>query len=187
MAASQDSGAVPPQFILTPQQQNLLYRALTSNQPNANPSTTPANDALSLSPASLQNRSPALQQLAAPNPLQESPFLDYDYDLGVDNNFDFDFISGDQAKMIGDLPGTSTANRNDGPKSDSSEPETNDKRSHPDNDEDADEEGGGGKRRESEGKTSKKPGRKPLTNEPTTVSSFVMAHGMVVTCILTAM
>ena len=168
MASSQDGGAIPPQFILTPQQQNLLYRALTSNQPNTNPSSTIINDPLSLSPSSLHNSSPALQHngLVAPTSVQESPFLDYDYDLGVDNNFDFDFVSGDQAKMIGDLPGTTTANSEQEAKSNSSEPETHDKRSHPDDEAEADEEGGG-KRRESEGKTSKKPGRKPLTNEPT--------------------
>jgi AP-1-like transcription factor len=100
-----------------------------------------------------------------PHGLQESPYLDYDYDFGPDSSFDFDFSSDGQAKMIGDLPA--------GPRSDSkaSSPEndSSDKRSHPDDDDD-DLEEGGGKRRESEGKVSKKPGRKPLTNEPTSVS-----------------
>ncbi|KAH7040288.1 transcription factor PAP1-domain-containing protein [Microdochium trichocladiopsis] len=168
MASSHDNGAIPPQFILTPQQQNLLFRALTSNQPSVNPSSTVGNDPLSMSPTSLQNSSPAGQSLVTPNAFQESPFLDYDYDIGHDNNFDFDFI-GDQAKMIGDLPGTNTAatSKDNETKSGSSEPETSDKRSHPDDDEDADAEEGGGKRRESESKTQKKAGRKPLTNEPT--------------------
>jgi len=60
--------------------------------------------------------------------------------------------------MIGKLPGSSS----DG------DTETHDKRQHPDDDDD-DEEDGGGKRREGD-KGSKKPGRKPLTNEPTSVS-----------------
>jgi AP-1-like factor len=62
--------------------------------------------------------------------------------------------------MIGKLPGTSS----DG------DADTHDKRSHPDDD--GEEEEGGGKRREGDEKTGKKPGRKPLTSEPTSVSPF---------------
>ncbi|KAI2472909.1 PAP1-domain-containing protein [Annulohypoxylon bovei var. microspora] len=156
-------------FILTPQQQNLLFRALTSNQPGGNSSGS--NNAMSLSPESL-SKSPVQTQKADPNlasptgtsnDIQESPFLDYDYDLGPDTSFDFDFgQDGQGAKMIGDLPGTSPT---DDSKASSPDEESPDKRSHPD-DEDEDEEDGGGKRRESEGKVPKKPGRKPLMNEP---------------------
>lgn len=60
--------------------------------------------------------------------------------------------------MIGSLPG------------DSPEGESNEKRKSPDEDGDEDEEGGG-KRREGDDKQAKKPGRKPLTSEPTTVRS----------------
>ncbi|KIW14856.1 hypothetical protein PV08_07641 [Exophiala spinifera] len=75
----------------------------------------------------------------------ESPFLDFDpeADFG-DESFDFD----ENARMIGDIPG-----------------ELHDKRKSIDGKEDDDE--GGGKRREGEDKTAKKPGRKPLTSEPT--------------------
>ncbi|KAI0120887.1 PAP1-domain-containing protein [Hypoxylon sp. NC0597] len=155
-------------FILTPQQQNLLFRALTSNQPGG--SNSSSGNAMSLSPDSL-SKSPAQNQKGTStfdspngttNGIQESPFLDYDYDLGPDTSFDFDFGQDGQAKMIGDLPGTSP---NDNSKASSPDNESPDKRSHPD-DEDEDEEEGGGKRRESEGKVPKKPGRKPLTNEP---------------------
>ncbi|KAI0887830.1 PAP1-domain-containing protein [Annulohypoxylon maeteangense] len=155
-------------FILTPQQQNLLFRALTSNQQGGNSSSS--NSAMALSPDSL-SKSPAQVQktepnLASPtgtsNGLQESPYLDYDYDLGPDTSFDFDFGQDGQAKMIGDLPGTSPT---DDSKASSPEEESPDKRGHPD-DEDEDEDEGGGKRRESEGKVPKKPGRKPLMNEP---------------------
>lgn len=172
MASSQDHSAMPPQFILTPQQQNLLFRALTSNQPNTAHSPAVGNELLSLSPSSLQNPSPAVPSLVAPNALQESPFPDYDYDLGQDSTFDFDF-SGDQAKMIGELPGTNNGagTQNEETKSGSSEPESSDKRSHPDDDGEENAEEGGGKRRESESKTQKKAGRKPLTNEPTSVST----------------
>ncbi|OTB03666.1 hypothetical protein M426DRAFT_174320 [Hypoxylon sp. CI-4A] len=154
-------------FILTPQQQNLLFRALTSNQPGGSKSNGSSN-ALSLSPDSL-SKSPTQNEKGSETPngtsngLQESPFLDYDYDLGPDTSFDFDFTNDGQAKMIGDLPGTSP----DGDSKDGSpENDSADKRSHPDDDDDDDMEEGGGKRRESEGKVPKKPGRKPLTNEP---------------------
>ncbi|KAI1443810.1 PAP1-domain-containing protein [Annulohypoxylon stygium] len=159
-------------FILTPQQQNLLFRALTSNQQAGgnNNNTSPSNNAMSLSPDTL-SKSPAQVQKTEPhltspdgatNGIQESPFLDYDYDLGPDTSFDFDFGQDGQAKMIGDLPGTSPT---DDSKASSPDEDSPDKRSHPD-DEDDEEEEGGGKRRESEGKVPKKPGRKPLMNEP---------------------
>lgn len=164
-------------FILTPQQQNLLFRALTSNQQAGgnNNNTSPSNNAMSLSPDTL-SKSPAQVQKTEPhltspdgatNGIQESPFLDYDYDLGPDTSFDFDFGQDGQAKMIGDLPGTSPT---DDSKASSPDEDSPDKRSHPD-DEDDEEEEGGGKRRESEGKVPKKPGRKPLMNEPSSVSS----------------
>ncbi|KAI0113390.1 PAP1-domain-containing protein [Daldinia grandis] len=155
-------------FILTPQQQNLLFRALTSNQPGG--SNSP-NNALALSPES-STKSPVQNQKGTPNidaqndisnGIQESPYLDYDYDLGPDTSFDFDFTHDGQAKMIGDLPGTSPKENSKASSPDNDSP---DKRSHPDDDEEDDMEEGGGKRRESEGKIPKKPGRKPLTNEP---------------------
>ncbi|RYP51700.1 hypothetical protein DL768_003001 [Monosporascus sp. mg162] len=156
-----------PQFILTPQQQNLLFRALTSNQPTNDKS--PDNDPLTLSPQSLTT-SPTQNQknsgLDLSHGLQESPYLDYDYDFGPEAGFDFDFGTDDHPKMIGDLPGTSAESAKDDSKSSSPENESSDKRGHPEEDDDDEQEEGGGKRRESEGKAPKKPGRKPLTNEP---------------------
>ncbi|OJD14632.1 hypothetical protein AJ78_05029 [Emergomyces pasteurianus Ep9510] len=78
-----------------------------------------------------------------------SPFLDFDLDV------DFDASGVDD--LIGDLPGTS-------PNGD--DIEHREKRKSIDgNDED---EESGKKRRETDDKTAKKPGRKPLTSEPTT-------------------
>ena len=91
------------------------------------------------------------------NGFDESPFIDYDYDFDGDAGFDYDFGNDANDLMIGKLPGSSS----DG------DAEAHDKRSHPD---DEDDEEGGGKRRESDDKLSKKPGRKPLTSEPTSVS-----------------
>jgi AP-1-like factor len=168
-----------PNFILTPQQQNLLFRALTSNQPN-----NTKNDQGSLTPDSLTT-SPAQNQKTVgfgdsigPS---DSPFLDYDYDIGPDGSFDFDFANDSQidtgGRMIDDLPGSSPDD-SDGAKNNSKasspENEPSDKRSHPDDDDDDEEAETGAKRRESDGKVPKKPGRKPLTNEPSSVSSKPM-------------
>ena len=79
----------------------------------------------------------------------ESPFLDFDFDVDFDVNGTED--------LIGEIPGTSSAG---------DEPESREKRKSIDG-KDIDE--GGKKRRESDEKSAKKPGRKPLTSEPTSV------------------
>jgi AP-1-like factor len=153
MSSTKANAVLPPNFMLTPQQQSLLFAALNSNKGN---SQSPANNAMTLSPTSL-TQSPAQNDSFAGF---DSPYLDnYDYDYG-DTSFDFDFSNDTNAKMIGDLPGTA--------KSDSAEGET-DKRAHPDDDEEESGNENGAKRRESTEKVAKKPGRKPLTSEPTTV------------------
>lgn len=148
-------------FILTPQQQSLLFAALNSNRP----SNAPTNAGLNLSPPQFDG-SPvqAADGLAS---FQGSPEFDYDYDIaGPDSSFDFSFDDTAQPKMIGDLPGANKASS----KSDSPESESPEKRSRPD-----DGENSGAKRRESEEKVAKKPGRKPLTTEPSSVSSLATA------------
>lgn len=145
-------------FMLTPQQQTLLYAALNSNRPN----NAPSNAGVNLSPVQFDG-SPL--QGGALSSFQNSPDLDYDYDFaGPDSSFDFSFDDTNQPKMIGDLPGTKREFR-----SESAESESPEKRSHPDDDGD-EEENSGAKRRESEEKVAKKPGRKPLTTEPSSVS-----------------
>jgi AP-1-like factor len=145
-------------LILTPQQQSLLYAALNSNRQN-NPA--PSNTPFQAPP--LQFDGSPVQGSGSLSSFQNSPDLDYDYDFaGADSSFDFPYEDGTQPKMIGDLPGTSTSSKSDTP--DSEGPE---KRSHPE-----DGESPGAKRRESEEKVAKKPGRKPLTTEPSSVSSL---------------
>jgi AP-1-like factor len=141
------------ELILTPQQQSLLFAALNSNKANG----SPANNALTMSPSTFDG-SPAQ---AHGLPLTDSPLLDFDYDFNNgDSSFDFSFDNGnDDSRMIGDLPGAPSTARSDS----ASDQDSPDKRSHPDDDE----EENGAKRRESEDKVSKKPGRKPLTTEPT--------------------
>ncbi|KAL7784975.1 PAP1 domain-containing protein [Trichoderma ceciliae] len=153
---SGSGSSLPPNFFLTPQQQNLLFTALNANkQQQAN-----AKTGLSLSPTSF--KSAPLQSLDGAG-FQESPFLDnYDYDFG-DSSFDFSFASdAAQGNMIGDVPDSAMS-----AKSDSTETDSPEKRSHPDDEDDDASPGNESKRHESSDKIPKKPGRKPLTSEPT--------------------
>ncbi|XEV03773.1 hypothetical protein FSHL1_009060 [Fusarium sambucinum] len=166
MASAGTGGSLPPNFLLTPQQQNLLFAALNSNKQQLAGST--ANNAVSAQNNSFRD-SAGQQKPGQASAFQESPFLDnYDYDFG-DSGFDFSFASEDQPSMIGDLPGTTADSTNNAVSvalSDSSETETPEKRSYPEDEDDEDSPGQEHKRRESTGKVPKKPGRKPLTSEP---------------------
>lgn len=146
-------------FTLTPQQQSLLFAALNSNrQPNG----SPINGAMNLSPVSYNNNSP--QQ----NGFQESPIIDYDYEFSNgDTSYDFSFADDSQVKMIGDLPDSNRSGSGSGSDKAGSDNNDNEKRSHPDDD---DEDESNAKRQETGEKVAKKPGRKPLTTEPTSVS-----------------
>lgn len=165
----------PGQFYLDPNQQDLLLAALASNNQNANdifaagldPKTNigslnglpdgqlynfPADQIDQSFFTSPQQSTPA-SAFGNIGGVEESPFDGY---LDGDTNFDFD--NGDNSDlMIGALPGDSP----------SKDTESTEKRKTPGDD--ADEQEGGGKRREGEDKQAKKPGRKPLTSEPTTV------------------
>jgi len=156
-------------FYLDANQQDLLLAALASNAQNPNDifaaglnnlDTKQAMNAQQF-PYSVDNLDPnyfTSPQQSTPASafnnigVDESPFADFD----GDNSFDFDNAdTGDL--MIGALPGDSPRRSE----------ETAEKRKSPGDDvEDPD---GGGKRREGEDKQAKKPGRKPLTSEPTTV------------------
>lgn len=80
----------------------------------------------------------------------DSPYLDFDPDGEFDDSFGYG-----EGRMIGDLPELSG--------------DIHEKRKSIDGDE-GDE--GDRKRREGDDKTAKKPGRKPLTSEPTSVSQM---------------
>lgn len=155
---------------LTPSQEGLLRTALSSNNPKSSSpksSLTPSADASSSSdPRRNTNAAMANGANINTSPVQQTPgsgnlsnfdespsFLDYDLD---DGNFDWD-NNGDQ--LFGDLPGTDF---ND-------DHEHHDKRKASTHD---GEEEGSSKRREGDEKGAKKPGRKPLTGEPTTVCLF---------------
>ncbi|EEA25185.1 DNA-binding transcription factor yap1 [Talaromyces marneffei ATCC 18224] len=154
---------------LSPEQQNLLMAALNSNNPSqkqdenqkdsqnrsrtqsSSNDTTPSNSNGFEPASSSYFESPLLQDAPGSGRLgfgtDESPFLDFDPDV------DFDFQGSDQ--LIGDLPEFEGH-------------ELGDKRKSFDGNED--DTSNGKKRRESDDKdkAAKKPGRKPLTSEPTT-------------------
>lgn len=156
------------QFSLSPNQQDLLVAALASNQPSSlNKSSTVQKDQENKGAGRRNGYQSMTNDYFNPSPQKtgtsgqfleadDSPYLGYDLDADGDDQFDFD----NSGQLIDDLPG------------DSSQVDSNDlhdkRKSIGDKEDDDDE--GGGKRRESEGGNSKKPGRKPLTAEPTTVS-----------------
>lgn len=149
---------------LSENQRDLLVAALTSNRSKGNHSDMAGN-----------NRSQAVVKSHTPNDLSESsapgsgrldyndnsPFLDLPLDGEGDDSFNFD----ESTQMFGDLPEEDDDDENGITSTD----HLHDKRKSMGDVEDDDDEGGG-KRREGEDKQAKKPGRKPLTNEPTSAS-----------------
>lgn len=150
---------------LTPSQEGLLRTALSSNNPKSSSpksSVTASADASSSDPRRNTNAAMANDTNINISPVQQTPgsgnlsnfdespsFLDYDLE---DGNFDWD-NTGDQ--LFGDLPGSDF--------NDDHEHHDKRKASTPDGEEE-----GSSKRREGDEKGAKKPGRKPLTGEPTT-------------------
>ncbi|KAJ9244544.1 transcriptional regulator family: bZIP [Paecilomyces variotii] len=150
---------------LSPGQQDLLLAALHSNnpsqkqdknaptdgvQPKREPDTTspqqPHSNNFTMPPTLFE--SPGQETIGSGQlGFEESPFLDFDPDV------DFDFQGADQ--LIGDLPESVSPE----------EQEHREKRKSMDGKSEPEE--AGKKRRESDEKSAKKPGRKPLTSEPT--------------------
>jgi AP-1-like transcription factor len=161
-------------YELSPNQQELLVAALASNQPSSNKTTTKISKA-DTGEKQKGNKvhmdqdghvgstngyfNPDGQTVISPGEFLDpdaSPYLGFDLDADGDDQFDFD---GNDAMIDGFTNDASQLDPSD----------LHEKRKSIDDKED-DEDEGGGKRRESEGATGKKPGRKPLTAEPTTVS-----------------
>jgi AP-1-like factor len=140
----------------------------TSNQP-FNPYLSNAQQELLLAALNSTNR-----DISKPStdmdPLDfddTSPYLEY---LDGDTSFDFDASDLGGQHMFDNL-GSNASN-----KSDSTDGDKPDKRKSPE--EDSPEDEVDAKRREGEPKEAKKPGRKPLTSEPTTVSNPLCAAPM---------
>lgn len=162
----------PPAY-LSPDQQNLLVAALQSNEPNRKNITT-----------SLQNGQFVGNGAFAMGNHFDSIGLDpllftpgntgmsmgtFDTVDGTLNDSNFlNFLDSNDAQLDFDLEGVNDENRQD-----SGEPEgdIHDKRKTPEDSKD-DDENDDPKRHESDEKVAKKPGRKPLTTEPTTVCAL---------------
>lgn len=143
---------------LSPNQTDLLVAALTSNKPAATRSTMPSGNAGAKTADTPAGASaPSMPGSGRLDLSDESPFLDYPLDGEGDESYNYD----EDGQMFGDLPDDDgTDNLADAYE------HLHDKRKSIDGGDEDDT--GGGKRREGEDKTAKKPGRKPLTSEPTT-------------------
>lgn len=170
------------QYNLDQNQQGLLLAALNSNNPsrhntpkttlqhNFNHSATGTSQDMSqqfdfegMDSTLFMNGQSSMPMGNFETSLGESPHLDFleNNDPNYEGNFDFD-LSGTDGQMIGALPGSEDGSQDIHDKRKMSE----------DDDDDEDEHENGAKRQETgEGKTAKKPGRKPLTSEPTSVSA----------------
>ncbi|OAP54754.1 hypothetical protein AYL99_11202 [Fonsecaea erecta] len=133
---------------LSSEQQEILMAALNANNsPKQSTSNTQKNTPQNFNFTPNMSSAPGSGNLEFSD---DSPFLDFDPDADFgDDSFDFD----ENSRMIGEIPGEPAA------------ADLHDKRKSVDGKDEDDE--GGGKRREGEDKTAKKPGRKPLTSEPT--------------------
>jgi AP-1-like factor len=156
-------------------QQDLLTAALNSNsnqQQNTNGNNMGQQFGNNPSQFSFEGMDPslfmntnnlAMQDLNNFGAINDSPFLDY---ADNDANFDFENFNDADGQMIGNLPDDENDDEEDDDDNDNHDG-LHDKRKSPDDKEDNE---NGGKRREGEVKEPKKPGRKPLTSEPTNVS-----------------
>lgn len=162
--ASTESNYPTPNFVLSPHQQELLFAALNSNKPGDGDSTQQKTP----------QPSPPQQQTVEPSnmtsldfdtsPQQgipglfpgEGAFGDYDYDLDNFGDFDLSGLAHDPAA------GNQSSTTPDGV-----DGTTQEKRSLSEEDENDEHDD---KRRGGDETSARKPGRKPLTSEPTSVS-----------------
>lgn len=161
---------------LSRNQRDLLLAALHSqatNKPDGGQVRSVVDSAASsgttLGPSQVSPSTGANHHLTSPHLLDmETLNVDYTPDLDyLDGDNGFDFENADLGgEMIGGLPGGANDANED------QQAEQHEKRKNPD-DEDSSEDGADPKRQETQEaeRGAKKPGRKPLTSEPTTVSA----------------
>ncbi|KAI9885594.1 MAG: hypothetical protein M1823_002603 [Watsoniomyces obsoletus] len=181
MAAVSRDVPLNPNLSLSPEQQELLVAALASNKPRgatdvskgSKMATTSSNKIKSEPMSSGRATNQAKQSTTELEPsstdlsllddfrLADGSLIDYNLDLGWDDPLNVEDglgMDGDETgELLDEVPSTRT--NGDGPH------EAHEKRKNPGDDDDGE---GGGKRREGDEKPAKKPGRKPLTSEPTT-------------------
>lgn len=174
MAASQPRSNSQINSQLSRDQQNLLLAALNAQAGDGQTQYQPAGTSEHTDSSALQsaamNASDQNNLFISPQSAELDNFNDFTPDLDYldgDNSFDFDNadLGGE---MIGALPGSG----GESPEEDIIKGELHDKRKSPGDSQDGEE--GDAKRQEGE-KGNKKPGRKPLTSEPTTVSSILIS------------
>ncbi|KAL1306179.1 hypothetical protein AAFC00_004281 [Neodothiora populina] len=169
---------------LSSTQQDLLMAALTSND-YSNKHNAAKSDNINNNPQIKRSNSDPRREKAfvAPSYMDSLNSFDASNDNTVDAssfaNFDFDdtspyldYLDGDTSLNFdsNDLGGEDMFGSVPAPQTDSSESDKgdrSDKRKSPDEADDDDDDGDA-KRREGDDKSAKKPGRKPLTSEPTT-------------------
>ena len=171
---------------LSSTQQDLLLAALASNNFPGESNGSGPHSAIKRSdsdPKGTQKPPPSfidgaiLDTTKKPVPQQSADYGNYDFDdtspfidyLDGDSTLNFDSNDLGGEDMFGSVPGPGTES------SGSDKGDRSDKRKSPD-DADEDDEDGDAKRREGDDKMAKKPGRKPLTSEPTTVCPSGFAH-----------
>ncbi|WPH02635.1 Hypothetical protein R9X50_00550000 [Acrodontium crateriforme] len=167
MAASQSRSYSHINSQLSRDQQNLLLAALNAqagdgHSQHQSAGTSEHHDSSTLQSVAM-NVSDQSNLFISPQSAELDNFNDFTPDLDYldgDNSFDFDNadLGGE---MIGALPGSGR----ESPEEEASKGELHDKRKSPGDSQDGEE--GDAKRQEGE-KGNKKPGRKPLTSEPTT-------------------
>ncbi|KAK9584481.1 DNA-binding transcription factor yap1 [Aspergillus fumigatus] len=147
---------------LSPDQQDLLLAALSSNNPTQKQQTvthnSEANQNLNHTPGHASSGSFSVSPPSGlDGSVNQSTTFGYEDSPYLDLNFDFDLDFLGNESLIGDLPPSlpSTEDYEPGDKRKDIDGQVNDK------------EDSGKKRRESDEKAAKKPGRKPLTSEPT--------------------
>ncbi|KAI9807587.1 MAG: hypothetical protein M1825_005527 [Sarcosagium campestre] len=161
MATSADPASYPPGLYLSPDQEDLLLAALSSNPANVKDNLT-GNNAIthrSNRSSQLHRATPTMgisdSGILEQDSIEENPFGDYNADQDFDSSFDFDGVTGE---------GIIDSNSGDSPDQDSKADIHEKRKSIGDGEAES---GGGGKRREGDERVPKKPGRKPLTSEPT--------------------
>lgn len=160
-------------FFLTPEQRHLLLSALSSNKPSpsleknsSNKGSILRNPAEHIPEPSADAMDASIHPAAFGLADDENPFLDFK----VDGDFDFQDNLNDVPDFLESITGDGNSDESETPEASS---ELREKRKEmEDEDSDDDVEESGKKLKESDDKASRKPGRKLVTAQPTTVSNI---------------
>lgn len=168
-------------FLLTAQQQELLFVALNANRPIA--------DSSSISPnTTMADTLTTTKSTGILDDIADSSFLDYDHSFdAADTSLDLALDAGDEFSFFDTVDGDGNEDgeaddlRTDSAPS-NADNDSPDKRSYP---EDKDSEDGTSvKRHESTEKVPKKPGRKPITTDSTSVRRAPLCLSNLLTSVL---